>query len=51
MVAQEECGARLPPGTRQKHLPVEQFPLKTNWSLAERLVYCLGCKKDPHRIK
>ena len=25
---------------------VEQFLLKTNWKLAERLLYNQGCKKD-----
>lgn len=38
--------------THQKiHLYVEQFLLKTNWRLVERLLYNQDCKKDPHWIK
>ena len=33
------------------HLHVEQFSLKTNWRLAERLPYNQGCRKDPHGIR
>ena len=27
---------------------MEQFSLKTNWKLTERLLYSQGCEKDPH---
>ena len=40
-----------PRNTSKINLPVEQSPLKTNWRLADRLLYCLGYKKDPHRIQ
>lgn len=30
------------------HLHMEQFLLKTDWKLAERLLYNQGCKKDVH---
>ena len=33
------------------HLHVEQFSLKTNWRLAEKLLYNLGCKKDTWGIR
>lgn len=31
------------------HLHVEQFSLKINWRLAERLFYNQGCKKNMHK--
>ena len=30
---------------------MEKFSLKTNWKLAEILLYNKGCKKDLHGIK
>ena len=33
------------------HLYMEQFSLKTNSKLQERLVYKPGCKKEPHGIR
>ena len=36
-----------PTNTSKIHLHVERFSLKTNWKLAERLLYNQGCKKDP----
>ena len=37
-----------PNKTSKIQLHVEQFSLKTNWKLAERLLYSQDCKKDPH---
>ena len=34
--------------TSKIHLLVEQFSQKTNWKLAEDLLYNQSCKKDPH---
>ena len=41
------CRTHLPPINISKlHAHVEQFSLKTNWRVAERLLYNQGCKKD-----
>lgn len=46
----EWCGTYLPQKTHQKiHLYVGQFSLKTNWRLAERLLYNQGCRKESFR--
>ena len=37
-----------PTNTSKLHLHVESFSLKTNWKLAEGLLYNQGCEKDPH---
>ena len=34
--------------TLKLYLLVEYFSLKTNWKLAERILYKQGCKKDMH---
>lgn len=36
--------------TSRIHLNMEQFSLKTNWKLAEKVPYDQDCKKDPHVI-
>ena len=36
--------------TSKTHLQADQFSLKTNWKLAERLLYNQGCKKGPRGI-
>ena len=37
--------------TSKIQLREEQFSLKTNWKLAERLLYNQGSNKDPHRMR
>lgn len=37
--------------TAKIHLHLEKFSLKTNWRLAEILLYNQGCKKEPHGRK
>ena len=38
----------LPPrDTSKLHLRVQQFSVKSNWKLAEKLLYNQDCKKDP----
>ena len=47
-----EHGAHLPPmNTSIIHLHAEQLSLKTNWKLAEGLLYKQHCKKDTHVIR
>jgi hypothetical protein len=52
MAEQEDTELTTTPmNTSKIHPRVEQFSLKTNWKLAERLLYNRGCKKDPHRFE
>ena len=37
--------------TPKIHPHIEKFSLKTNWRLAEKLLYSQSCKKDPHRVR
>ena len=47
----QRCGTHLPPTNTSKiHLLVEQFSLKTNWKLTERLLYNQGYQKDSQVI-
>ena len=39
------CGTHLPPQSIKIHLPMEPFSLKTNWRLAETLLYTKVVRK------
>ena len=51
MVEKRIWNSPSPMNTTKIHLHVEQFSLKTNWKLAERLLYNQGYKKNPHIIR
>lgn len=51
MVEQEMQNSPLRKNTAKIHLHLEKFSLKTNWRLAEILLYNQGCKKEPHGRK